>query len=467
MQSSAKILIAVGDDSLSDILAGVLRSLEHRVRCCSDLPTLQNLLQHRPFDLCFCDVRLWLASQADADLLQLAKQAIPAIPMLMLADYAEVSQAEKAVASGAVAWLNKPLKTDLMLQALHRTLAMRKTAGQAVVEPEVPSSAPEKAQMHFGLIMGEHPGMLALYEQIDKVAPTDMTVLIQGESGTGKELVAKAVHRRSKCAQAPFVAINCASMPENLLESELFGHVKGSFTGAVRNKDGLFLAANGGTLFLDEVGSISSSMQLTLLRVLQEREIRPVGCLHNIPVEVRVIAATNEDLDRKRQLGHMRDDLFYRLSVFPLKIMPLRDRISDVELLANFFLADFAQGTPAPLISEQVLAALQAYNWPGNVRELENGLRRAYAMSDKKLLRLADLSESLRDFLPSSIAPALPTGTLPYQREECDLTLKAYLKLCERNYLRLVLEKCGGDIKTAAKSLGISESTLYRKKEDA
>jgi len=465
MQGSAKILVAVGDDSLSDILAGVLRSLEHRVRCCSDLPTLQNLLQHRSFDLCFCDVRLWLASQAEGDLLQLAKQAIPAIPMLMLADYAEVGLAQEAVANGATAWLNKPLKTDLMLQALQSTLAMR-TAARATVEPEKSASVPEKAQMHFGLIMGEHPGMLELYAQIDRVAPTDMTVLIQGESGTGKELVAKAIHRSSKRSHAPFVAINCASMPENLLESELFGHMKGSFTGAVRNKDGLFLAANGGTLFLDEVGSISSGMQLTLLRTLQEREIRPVGCLHNIPVDVRVIAATNEDLDRKRQQGHLRDDLFYRLSVFPLKVMPLRERMSDIELLANFFLTDFAQGMATPGISERVLAALLAYNWPGNVRELENGLRRAYAMSDKKMLRLADLSESIQNFLPPGDAPAVPEGSLPYRREECDLTLKAYLKLCERHYLRLVLEKCGGDIKIAAKGLGISESTLYRKKED-
>ncbi|NLF94679.1 MAG: sigma-54-dependent Fis family transcriptional regulator [Oligosphaeraceae bacterium] len=427
---------------------------------------MQDLLRNRQFDLCFCEVRLWLASKADGDLLQLARQAVPPIPVIMLADYAESSLAEQAAANGAAACLYKPLKTDLMLQALESTLSLAAVAGAGAMEPEAPVVSPTPAQLHFGLIMGEHPGMHALYEQIEKVASTDMTVLIQGESGTGKELVAKAIHRSSPRAHAPFVAINCASMPENLLESELFGHVKGSFTGAVRNKDGLFLAANGGTLFLDEVGSISSGMQLTLLRTLQEREIRPVGCLHNIPVDVRVLAATNEDLDRKRQQGLMRDDLFYRLSVFPLQVMPLRERISDVELLANFFLADFAQGETAPQLSAGALSALQAYNWPGNVRELENSLRRAYAMSDKKMLRLADLSEPLRNFHPAGEPPASASATSPYPRDECDLTLKAYLKLCERHYLRLVLDKYAGDIKASARSLGISESTLYRKKED-
>jgi DNA-binding NtrC family response regulator len=465
MQGSAKILVAVGDESLSDILTGLLRSLKHRVRCGSELSVLQDLLRNRQFDLCFCDMRLWLASQTDGDLLQLARQAEPPIPMIMLADYAESSLAEQAIAKGAVACLNKPLKTDLVLQALEKALAPG-LAAPAAPELEEPVSAPPAAQLHFGLLMGEHPGMYALYEQIEKVAPTDMTVLIQGESGTGKELVAKAIHRNSPRANAPFVAINCASMPENLLESELFGHVKGAFTGAVRNKDGLFLAANGGTLFLDEVASISPGMQLTLLRTLQEREIRPVGCLHNIPVDVRVLAATNEDLDRKRQQGLMRDDLFYRLSVFPLQIMPLRERISDVELLANFFLADFAQGETTPQISAGVLSALQAYNWPGNVRELENSLRRAYAMSDKKMLRLEDLSEPLRNYQPAAETPAPTSAISPYPREECDLTLKAYLKLCERYYLRLVLDKYNGDIKASARSLGISESTLYRKKED-
>ncbi len=468
MQGSAKILVAVGDESLSDILTGVLRSLKHRVRRCSELPLLQDLLQNRQFDLCFCDVRLWLASQADGDLLQLARQAAAPVPVIMLADYAESDLAEQSLAQGASACLSKPLRTDLMLQALESTLSQPSDA-QMPVETEEPISPPPAAQLHFGLIMGEHPGMLALYEQIEKVAPTDMTVLIQGESGTGKELVAKAIHRSSRRANAPFVAINCASMPENLLESELFGHVKGSFTGAVRNKDGLFLAANGGTLFLDEVGSISLGMQLTLLRTLQEREIRPVGCLHNIPVDVRVIAASNEDLDRKRQQGQMRDDLFYRLSVFPVKIMPLRERISDIGSLADFFLADFAQDASPPQLSTGVLATLQAYNWPGNVRELENSLRRAYAMSDKKMLRLADLAEDLRDFQaspPTGEKTEEDTGPHPYSREECDLTLKAYLKLCERYYLRLVLEKFSGDIKASARSLGISESTLYRKRED-
>ena len=215
-----------------------------------------------------------------------------------------------------------------------------------------------------GLIVGEHPTMLELYRQIEKAAPTEMTVLIQGESGTGKELVARAIHQKSLRANKPFVAINCASLPENLLESELFGHLKGAFTGAVRDKNGLFLAADGGTLFLDEVGSIPVSMQLALLRALQEREIRPVGALQNIPVNVRVLAATNEDLSQRMSTGQLRDDLYYRLSVFPLKLPPLRERKSDIPLLARHFISRFKKKHDSTLIFQRKLC-WRSRNMPG------------------------------------------------------------------------------------------------------
>ncbi|MDD3953968.1 MAG: sigma-54 dependent transcriptional regulator [Lentisphaeria bacterium] len=466
MSVSARILIAEEDERLSDILKGLLRFFDHRVRSCSDPVLLRELLSSRQWDVFFCDTRLWQASLKEGDFLELCTQAVPSIPVILLADYADVSVASAAMERGVFAWLNKPLKTELTLQTLNSVLALRSAKSKRVSESiaeEMPA-----AEEHFGLIVGEHPTMLDLYQQIEKVAPTEMTVLIQGESGTGKELVAKAIHQKSLRANKPFVAINCASLPENLLESELFGHLKGAFTGAVRNKNGLFLAANGGTLFLDEVGSIPVSMQLALLRALQEREIRPVGALQNIPVDVRVLAATNEDLGQRMSTGQLRDDLYYRLSVFPLKLTPLRERKSDIALLARHFVSRFKGKHQQALgISAEALLALKKYAWPGNVRELENSLQRAVALSDQKMILVKDLPEACQvqentnDQSPSSQFATKSTFQLPPITAE--LTLKAFLKLSERHFARYVLEQFDNDKEAAARSLGISVATLYRK----
>ena len=469
MSVSAKILIAEKDERLSDILKGLLRFFDHRVRSCTDPAIVRELLSSRQWDVFFCDTRFWQTSLKEGDFLELAAQATPSIPVILLADYADVSVASAAMEHGAFAWLNKPLKTELALQTLKSALE-----ANAVTSKELPESRAEEmpaAEEHFGLIVGEHPAMLDLYRQIEKVAPTEMTVLIQGESGTGKELVAKAIHQNSLRANKPFVAINCASMPENLLESELFGHMKGAFTGAVRNKNGLFLAADGGTLFLDEVGSIPVSMQLALLRALQEREIRPVGALQNIPVDVRVLAATNEDLNQRLTTGQLRDDLYYRLSVFPLKLTPLRERTSDIALLARHFVAGFKEkNKQTPEISEEALQALKKYSWPGNVRELENSLQRAVALSDQQMILVKDLPEACQNQEKAN------DQGVPGQRSQkntfqpppvnADLTLKAYLKLCERHYARFVIEQFDGDKEGSARSLGISLATLYRKVEE-
>ncbi len=468
MSVSARILIAEEDERLSDILKGLLRVFDHRVRSCADPALVRELLSSRQWDVFFCDTRFWQSSIKEGDFLELAAQAAPSVPVVLLADYANVSVAAAALSRGVFAWLNKPLKTELAIQTLNAVLDSR--AGKA--SGENCSEEISVAEQNFGLIVGEHSGMQDLYRQIRKVAPTEMTVLIQGESGTGKELVAKAIHQNSLRANKPFVAINCASLPENLLESELFGHLKGAFTGAVRNKNGLFLAADGGTLFLDEVGSIPVSMQLALLRALQEREIRPVGALQNIPVDVRVVAATNEDLSQRLVNGQLRDDLYYRLSVFPLKLQPLRERKSDIPLLARYFVSRFKEkNKTAPGISEEALQALQKYSWPGNVRELENSLQRAVALSDQKMICVRDLPEACQNQgkIPENgnlssgapkknfIMPPTLTG---------DLTLKAYLKHCERHYLRYVVEQFDGDKEAAARALGVSLATLYRKYEE-
>jgi len=291
-----------------------------------------------------------------------------------------------------------------------------------------------------------------------------MTVLIQGESGTGKELVAHAIHDLSNRRRGPFLAINCASVPETLLESELFGHVKGAFTGATQGKDGLFLAASGGTLFLDEIGSIPLSMQLALLRVLQEHEIRPVGSVKSLPVDVRVVAATNENLTQLLEQGLFRNDLYFRLNAFPLFLPPLRDRKSDVALLTSDYLRREAEGIS---VSTEVMAALERYDWPGNVRQLLNVLNRAKALTDNGILELDSLPPEFR-VEEQPAAEAVPQ-TVQSQEEGLmppGMTLKAYLKMCERRYVRQVLESCSGNKEQASRVLGISTATLYRKCEE-
>jgi DNA-binding NtrC family response regulator len=465
MLASARILIAEEDGRLSDILKRLLRVFEHRVRSCADPALVRELLSTRQWEVFFCDTRFWQTWLKEGDFIELAKQAKPPVPIILMADYANVSVAAAALSRGVFAWLNKPLKTEVVMQTLNDLLASR-TSEKEVVEKRA-GELPD-AEEKFGLLVGEHPSMEELYRQIRKVAPTEMTVLIQGESGTGKELVAKAIHQNSKRSDKPFVAINCASMPENLLESELFGHLKGAFTGAVRNKNGLFLAADGGTLFLDEVGSIPMSMQLALLRTLQEREIRPVGALQNIPVDVRVLAASNEDLGQRMASGQLRDDLYYRLSVFPLRLPPLRERNSDIPLLAQYFVSRFkGKNNAAPWISEEALQALRKYSWPGNVRELENSLQRASALSDQKMIRVNDLPEVCQSAGTSTADGALAQDAAKngfvFPPVAGDLTLRAYLKLCERHYLRYVLDQFSGDKDAASKSLGISLATFYRK----
>lgn len=464
---SARVLIAEEDASLSEILKGLLRSFEHRVRSCSDPLLLRELLQDRSWDLFFCDAAFWHKHLKDGDFLQLALNSSAPVPVIMLADYAANDLAALAQSKGAAATLHKPIKSEAAMQIVNRLLQQKQA------DPKVEELAEDIAYTdeHFDLLVGEHKSMLDMYAQIKRVAESEMTVLIQGESGTGKELVAKAIHKSSPRADKAFIAINCASLPENLLESELFGHLKGAFTGAVRDKDGLFLAADGGTLFLDEVGAIPVSMQLALLRALQEREIRPVGGLQNIQVDVRVISASNEDLRTRMDKGLLRNDLFYRLSVFPINIPPLRERSSDIAILTKYFLKKH-QIAEKVQISQEALQALSAYQWPGNVRELENCLQRALTMCEDQLIKLEDLPEycqtniEKKELDSPTAAENATKGEFILPSISGELTLKAYLRHCERHYLRYVLELFNGDKEAAAKTLGISLATFYRKHEE-
>jgi two-component system response regulator HydG len=285
----------------------------------------------------------------------------------------------------------------------------------------------------------------------ETAGPTDSTVLISGESGTGKEVLARFIHELSGRADGPFVSINCGALPENLLESELFGHVRGSFTGAVRDKQGLFVAAKGGTFFLDEVGEMSPATQVKLLRVLQEREVIPVGATEPVPVDVRIIAATNRDLEEEIRRGGFRSDLYYRLNVITLHLPPLRERPDDVPLLAEYFLKRFSEGRGRELrLAPETLQELQAYDWPGNVRELENALERAAVMTPD--------GEILPSALPSRI-----TERAPQPLVQASLPPNPTLEIIERAYIHWVLHAEGGNKTRAAEVLGIDPSTLYRK----
>ena len=295
--------------------------------------------------------------------------------------------------------------------------------------------------------------MQKLFRKMEKLADTDSTVLIYGESGTGKELVARALHYNSGRRDKPFVAVSCGALPESLLESELFGHVKGAFTGAIANKDGLFKVADGGSIFLDEVGSTSPAIQASLLRVLQEMEVRPVGATRNIKVDVRVISASNERLEDKIKQGSFREDLYYRLSVIPLDLPSLRERQEDIPLLVDHFmrLALAKRGSAVDIkMSSEVLDVLMYYDWPGNVRELENAIERIVALSDGGLIQIDQLPE--RILVPRDITTVTQTKNL-----------KEFVMEKENLHIQRILMETGGDKKKAARLLGIDLATLYRK----
>lgn len=476
MPVKAKILIAEEDENLQEVLRGLFRSLNHRVKASSDAAEICSLLEREGWDAFFCDTRLWDSSRCEHDLLQLALSRQPRVPVVMTAHYTEIVLAQSAMSRGAFAWLPKPLKAMDALHVLERILCEAPSPAAEAVAADFPDAvkgtgstdqAMPAVERHFEVLIGEHERMQELYTQIEKVTATAVTVLLRGDSGTGKELAAQAIHNSSARSDKPFVAVNCAALPEQLLESELFGHVKGAFTGAVRNKDGLFVAAQGGTLFLDEIGSIPVQMQLTLLRALQEREIRPVGGVSMIPVDVRVIAATNEDLEERLRSGLFREDLFYRLSVFPITLPRLAERRTDVLLLAQHFLGEWSQsdGIAPARLTDDAADALSKYSWPGNVRELQNALRRAYTLvaGENRPISLRELPDEIRRAAMNRPQDSKEQGGVPIPARSAGMTLKAYLRACERQFVQVVLDECQGDKDAAAKKLGVSLATFYRK----
>ena len=392
-----------------------------------------------------CDIRM--PAVGGLDVLAAVREQDPDIPVILMTAQASLQSAIQAVNQGAFHYIQKPFRNDELVAIVRRAVDHRKLRVEnRALKQEI------KRRDKVGKPIGTNRSWLELLHVAETVAHTDSTVLLQGESGTGKGIVARYIHELSNRSTKAFVSINCGALPESLLESELFGHVKGSFTGAVKDKSGLFAAAESGTFFLDEIGETTPATQVKLLRVLQHREVIPVGATEPIPIDTRIIAATNRDLDQEIARGNFRSDLFYRLNVIAIDIPPLRERREDIPVLAEAFLQQIAiaRGEEAKTLSEEAAAHLQSYNWPGNVRELENAVERAVILATNGEIGAASLPDRIRQ-----------KKAEPFVSEQ--LTRNPSLDAIERAYIMWVLGSEGGNKSKAAETLGIDPSTLYRK----
>ena len=436
----AKILIAEDDDLTLELLANVLRDESYDVVAVADGREALDRLRESAFDLVLSDIQMTRAS--GLEVLETVAKEFPDTPVVLITAYAEPGAAMDAIASGAADYLAKPVDIVALRATVARCLERRRLSKE---NRSLRSVIAERK-----ILVGTSPPMLELYKQIAQVAPTDATVLVTGESGSGKELVARTIHERSRHAKQAFVAFNCAALAEGLLESELFGHEKGAFTGANAPHKGLFETAEGGTIFLDEVGDVPVKMQAELLRVLQEGEVRRVGGSAPIKVNVRVISASNVDVGAEVTAGHLRRDLAYRLNVVSLQVPPLRERGDDIIALTLHLTSRHAAllGRAEPHISEEAMYLIRGYAWPGNVRELENALARAVAMSQRGVILPGDL-------------PPLTASPKPGSTAAIDSDWPTLDEL-QRRYIERVLGHTGQNKTSAASILGIDRRTLQR-----
>ena len=433
----AKILVADDELSMRQFLEILLKKEGHEVVCAGDGQEAFSRFQSDPVDLVISDIKM---PRIDGlELLRRVKEQRSSLPVIMVTAYASPEDAIAAMKAGAYDYLTKPFKLEEIKSVIRN--ALEQTKEQAVAEAPVGI---------FCSLVGHSSKMVQIYNLIRQVGPTKTNVLISGESGTGKELVARAIHYSGDRAEKPFVTVSCAALTETLLESELFGHEKGSFTGAAGQTKGKFELADGGTIFLDEIGDISPKLQADLLRVLQERRFYRVGGTEEVSVDVRVIAATNKNLPEEVQQGRFRDDLYYRLNVIEINLPALRERREDIPLLAEHFVEKIASelGKDISGISADALKVLIGYDWPGNVRELENVIERAMVTSHSDTLEVDDFT-----WLTQRTAPQQQNWDVP------DVPLGEL----ERRAIIAVLERKKGNVKEAAASLGIDRSTLYDK----
>jgi two-component system response regulator PilR (NtrC family) len=443
----ANLLIVDDELGMRQFLTHLFQRDGHVVRVAGNGgEALEQLRQQAP-DLIISDIRM--PDMSGVDLLREAKSLLPEVEVIMMTAFANVDTAREAFLLGAYDFVQKPFDNDLLKEVVARALK-----NISLVKEHKALIQSQRTRGKLGNIIGHSERMRALYEMIETVAEVQSTVLVTGESGTGKELVARAIHDLSPRAEKPFVSVNCGAFTETLLESELFGYVKGSFTGANANRKGLFEAANSGTIFLDEIGEMSPAMQVKLLRVLQERKVRPVGATEETIVDTRVIAATNRDLASMVTAGTFREDLYYRISVIPIELPPLRERAEDISELANHFVQKFCAPTGRTLaISENAMRLLERYSWPGNVRELEHTIERAVALERTNSIEPERLPEKITNYNPYRVAEAM-------EFPEEGINLTAHLDQLEKTYVLEALRRTAGNQTNAAELLRLSVRSL-------
>jgi len=482
----AKVLLADDEVTMVQMVTELLRAEGHEVFPFTNGNAAVESIEAVSPELVITDLYLDKTRAQGLDILHKARSLNPPAIVIVITGFGTIETAVEAMKKGAYDYLEKPFKLDELKLCIQRALSYN-----TAISENVYLRKQLKKKYQFSQIVGSSSKMHDVFKMIERVADTDSTILILGESGTGKELVAKALHYNSRRQFSPFVPVNCSALPENLLESELFGHRKGAFTGAINDKKGLFQEADGGTIFLDEVASMSAMLQSRLLRVLQEREVRRVGDNVSVYVNVRVVAATNEPLEKKIKEGGFREDLYYRLNVIAIHLPSLRERREDIPLLVSHFLKDKLHArTGKPYqITRHTMDVLGAHDWPGNVRELENAIERACALCEDGVIRVADLppafqqyskessSDTVFEELPASAqassgpADYIGGGTPPQSGQSATDavsnrptgSLKAFLREQELAYLNRALAQTGGDKERAAEILGVSLATLYRK----
>ena len=454
-QESPQILVVDDELSMRELLEYMLTKEDYKVASADSGRAAIRLLEKNHYDILLCDIRL--GDMTGLDVLRASKKYHPDNVVIMISAYATTETAVEAMNEGAYDYVPKPFDKDELLSTIAKALELRS------IEHEKKQIGDElKKNLHFGMIVGNSPAMLHIYKWIEQVAKTKTNVLITGESGTGKEVIAKAIHQESDRDENPFMVINCGGIPETLMESELFGHKKGSFTGATHDKKGLFEIAHKGTVFLDEIGELSLPIQVKLLRAVQEKVFKPVGGNEDISVDIRIISATNKSLEEEVISGNFREDLFYRLNVIEIKVPPLRDHKADLRALAQHFLEKYSNemGKEITKFSSYALDLLRKYDFPGNIRELENLLERSVALSTTNIV------------LPDSLALSLHKRRwiegFKDRRFDLDevargVALDPILEEIERGYLKKALDCSNGNKNKASELLGISFRSLrYR-----
>jgi len=444
MKEKAKILVVDDEHGVRQSFNMVLKDLYNVLLSGTGQEAVDIFIQNS-IDLVLLDIRL--PDIDGVDLLVKLKETDPNVEIIMVTAVKEIQTAVKAIKSGAYEYIIKPFVVDDVLTVIHRALEKRRLIKEVVYLRK------ELERYHvFEEMVGKDKKLRKIFDLISKISPGDGTVLIQGESGTGKELVARAIHNRSPRRNEPFVVINCAAIPESLMESETFGHIRGAFTGANQTSIGKLEIANGGTVFLDDIDSLSIKMQGKLLRIIQEKEFERLGSTKVIKVDLRFVAASNKKVDELISKGEFREDLFYRLNVFPIRLPPLRERKGDIPLLFNHFLELNLKktGKPKKRFSEEAMETLKEYDWPGNVRELQNLVERLFTITKGEVIQMKDIS-MFDNFGRRTIK---------------DMPLKEAVNLFEKQYINEVLEGVGGNRKRAAEQLGIHRNTLLAKLTD-